>query len=125
MAFMDWFKGKQIPKQWHTITSKEDVNRIMTQSNEQTVAIFKHSTRCGISHSVLNHLIESLEQADEQLEISYLDLIKYREVSDYIRDQLEVAHQSPQLIIIRDNKAIYHSSHHAIRLENILSEINI
>ena len=53
--------------------------------------------------------------------IYYLDLIKYREVSNYIADTLKVYHQSPQLILIENGTVVYNCSHSAIRVSEIAS----
>ena len=41
---------KQLP--WKALTSIEQLDAIVTDSKTRPVAIFKHSTRCGISRMV-------------------------------------------------------------------------
>lgn len=125
MAFLDWFNGASVPDDWVTIQTEEVLEDIVETSHSDWVAIFKHSTRCGISHSVLNHLIESLEKAESPIQFYYLDLIRYRNISNAISHRLDVAHQSPQLILLKDGEVKYHASHHAIQLPNVLQKINV
>lgn len=125
MAFLDWFKGTSLPDSWYKIESQKDLENAIQNSYSHFVAIFKHSTRCGISHSVLNHLIESLEEEDCIIQFYYLDLIQFRDLSNAISQDLGVAHQSPQLIVLKDGEVQHHASHHAIQLPNVLQKINV
>jgi bacillithiol system protein YtxJ len=43
-----------------------------------------------------------------------LDLLSYRAISNAIAQQLEVTHQSPQLLVIKNGKAVAHASHEQI-----------
>ena len=49
----------------------------------------------------------------------YLDLIAYRDISNAIVQEFGVFHESPQVILIKDGKAIYDSSHMSISAEAI------
>ena len=53
----------------------------------------------------------------------FLDLIRYREISDMIEEKYNVVHQSPQVLIIHNDKCIYHQSHMGIDFEGI-KELN-
>jgi bacillithiol system protein YtxJ len=41
----------------------------------------------------------------------YLHLLSYRTISNAIAQQLEITHQSPQLLVIKNGKAIAHAAH--------------
>jgi bacillithiol system protein YtxJ len=53
----------------------------------------------------------------------YLDLLNHRDISNEIAGSLDVEHQSPQLILIRDGRCIYSETHHAIRLDEALDAL--
>jgi bacillithiol system protein YtxJ len=57
-------------------------------------------------------------EADE-IEAYYLDLIAYREVSNYIASEFGVDHQSPQALLIKDGKCTYNASHLNIRVADL------
>jgi bacillithiol system protein YtxJ len=80
------------------------------------VAIFKHSTRCSISSMALNRL----EKADSTIPAYFLDLLSFRGISNEISARYQVEHESPQLIIIKYKKAVFHTSHHMIRAEQLM-----
>jgi bacillithiol system protein YtxJ len=58
-------------------------------------------------------------ECGEEVEIYYLDLIAFRNVSNYIAVKSGVIHESPQLIIFKDGKVIADASHIAVRGEMV------
>ncbi len=83
---------------------------------EKGIAIFKHSTRCSISSMAKNRL----DKVQANIPAYYLDLIQFRNVSNEIARRYNVEHESPQLIIIKDGKAIDHSSHNMVMPDQLL-----
>lgn len=108
---------------WKHITTTNDVDAIFEKSDTKPQILFKDSTHCGISA----HAKSKLEAGDALLasaaDFNYLDLIRYRSISNYIADKLNVLHQSPQIIILKDRKVAYKASHHAIEPEKIAAAI--
>ena len=97
-----------------SIQSKADLEGLLEKSFIRSQLIFKHSTRCSISRYVLSDFIAHYTFSSEELESHYLDLLNYREISNQIADQLEVTHQSPQILLIKNGKAVVHASHEYI-----------
>jgi len=102
---------KQLP--WKLLTTEEQLPKIETLSNTKTQLIFKHSTRCGISRMVLNQFTEVYD-LDLDIDLYYLDLLSYRNVSNEVGYRFQVMHQSPQLLIIKNGVMVAHASHGAI-----------
>lgn len=92
---------------------------IQTQSYEKPVVLFKHSTRCSISSMALNRLEMDWDMDPEQVVPVYLDLIAYRAISDKIAADLNVRHQSPQVLLVKNGQCIYNASHNEIDVEGI------
>jgi len=108
---------------WNKLEDKETLNKIIKESNERPILIFKHSTRCSISSMALNRLERSWNQDDlGDLKPYYLDLIAHREVSNAIAEDLGVYHQSPQVIILKNGSPVYDNSHMGIDY-NALKEV--
>lgn len=107
-------------KNWKNITSEEDVLKIMDASEHKTQIIFKDSHSCGISAYAKERLADGSSLLEEKSEFNYLDLLHYRTVSNFISTKLEITHQSPQIIVIKDKKVVYRDSHHSIQTEKIL-----
>ncbi len=112
---------KAIP--WIPLTSVSQLNDIQEKSKTKTQIIFKHSTTCGISRMVMNMFKSSYDLTEEQADLYYLDLHAYREVSNETGYTFQVIHQSPQLLVIRDNATIAHASHGAISEVDLLEYV--
>ena len=98
---------------WIPLTNLGQLNEIMMLSEVNPVLIFKHSTRCSVSRMALKQFENEFDLAEE-VDTYFLDLLEYRDVSNEIASRFQVEHQSPQLILIKDGKAIYDVSHSAI-----------
>ena len=86
--------------------------------------IFKHSTRCSISQFVFNEFMSTYSFSEQDFGAWYLDLLSYRAVSNAIAQQLEVIHQSPQLLVIKNGKAVAHASHEQVNSLQLSSFLN-
>ncbi|SNR37324.1 bacillithiol system redox-active protein YtxJ [Flavobacterium sp. ov086] len=95
---------------WIELTDIAQLMEIEAISNAKPVVIFKHSTRCSISRMALKQF-EREYDLNETVDAYFLDLIANREVSNEIANKFSVYHESPQLILIKNGKAIYDVSH--------------
>jgi len=59
----------------------------------------------------------------DQVDIYYLDLIAFRSVSNKIAELLGVVHESPQLILLKEGNAVYHTSHNDISVEGLAEKM--
>lgn len=103
---------------WNELTDLGQLNEIIALSNEKPVAIFKHSTRCSVSRMALKQFENEFNSSDKVTSY-FLDLIEYRAISNEIANRFGVTHQSPQLILIKEGKAIYNVSHSDIDAEEL------
>jgi len=105
---------------WHDLTSEADLMAAIERSKTTTVGIFKHSTRCHISKMAKQFLEGDWEEQNTNLpEMYYLDLLNFRSISNEIAVKFDVQHQSPQVLLIKEGKVIYHDSHDGILVEEI------
>ncbi len=117
MGFFDKFKSNKEPKAafpWIPITDISELDAIKEASKTKPQAIFKHSTRCGISSMVIRKFESTANFTVDEVDAYYLDLLNYRPISMAIQDKFGVMHQSPQLIILKNGKVVHHASHHDI-----------
>jgi bacillithiol system protein YtxJ len=77
-------------------------------------AVFKHSTRCSVSNMAKNRLERNWAFPQESLQVYYLDVLSYRLLSDHIAENTGIKHESPQIIVWKEGKVVYHASHSAI-----------
>lgn len=125
MSFFDKiFGGKENNPErksfWKKIESEEDLAQAIERSYQHKIAIFKHSTRCFISKTVLKNFEREIDNLDHELDLYYLDLLEHRVISNKISKDLEIRHESPQLIIIEDGKVINSASHEDISISQIV-----
>ncbi|RMG66584.1 MAG: bacillithiol system redox-active protein YtxJ [Bacteroidetes bacterium] len=104
---------------WHDLVSLDQLDELVARSHTRPVAIFKHSTRCGISAMAKFQLEHHWDLHPEEVDMYYLDLLTYRPVSNEIAERFGVWHQSPQLIVLRQGEVAYHTSHSAISVRNL------
>lgn len=88
----------------------EEWNDVVEQSKEETVFVLKHSTTCPISTSAYSRF----EAFETDIPKFFLKVRESRPVSNEIESALGVVHQSPQLFIIKDGKALWNASHTVI-----------
>ena len=56
-------------------------------------------------------------------DIYFIDLIANRDVSNTLSELANVQHQSPQVMLIKNGKAVYNASHSAIDAEEIKTNL--
>lgn len=101
---------------WEDLTTIEDLDRAEKESFEKKVVLFKHSTRCFISKTVLRNFERQMSDDKKDVKFYFLDLIKHRDISNEIENRFGVTHQSPQLLVLENGKAIKNASHQSIDL---------
>jgi bacillithiol system protein YtxJ len=107
---------------WNELTDLGQLSEIIEISNEKPVAIFKHSTRCSVSRMALKQFENEFNSSDKVTPY-FLDLIAHRDISNEIATRFGVYHQSPQLILIKEGKAIYNVSHSDINAEELAKKV--
>jgi len=106
---------------WIELTNENQLETIKKISAEQPIVIFKHSTRCSISSMAKNRL--ERETPVENTVFYYLDLLRYRPISNKIAEDFSIAHQSPQILLIRNGECVYEESHNGITMEDIADAV--
>ncbi len=110
--------GSKEPKEektlpWKQLTQVDQLEAINKLSKGKTQVIFKHSTRCGISKMVMNQFVSAFD-VDVNLDLYYLDLLSFRDVSNEVGYKFQVMHQSPQMLVIKNGVVVAHASHGGI-----------
>ena len=112
---------KKMNKIWSNLTEESQIAEIIALSNSIPIYIFKHSTTCGISAQAKENVEISFKNTDKPFLLYYLDLLKYRSISNEVASKLNVHHQSPQLILVHNGEVAFTTSHHKIKT-NILED---
>jgi len=91
----------------------EKLEALINQSNDKPVVLFKHSTTCPISTNVYH------EVAEFEGDVNLVIVQKARAISNEIAAKTGVRHESPQAIVLKNGKAVYHASHYDITADDL------
>jgi len=86
------------------IDNNATLENLLTDSTRKPVILFKHSNACSISARAYREM-EKVEG------VNILEVQSAREVSHEIANRTGVRHETPQVIILRDGKAVWNASH--------------
>ena len=106
---------------WIDLNNLQQLADIKELSKTRPQVIFKHSTRCSISSMVKSRLDRNIQPEDS--DFYFLDLIRYRSISDKIAEDFAVNHESPQVLLIRNTECVYEESHSGIDMDEIAEQI--
>ncbi len=94
------------------LASEKEWGELLEKSTEKLVLLFKHSTSCPVSAEAYQEFRSFVEKhTSDPYEYGLVKVIESRPVSNKIAEELDVKHQSPQLIVIKDNAVRWHDSH--------------
>jgi len=108
---------------WILLTEEPQLELIREQSNKQPVVIFKHSTICAASSMAKKRL--ERDAPPENTLFYFLDLIRYRSVSNKVAEDFQVHHESPQVLVIKNGECVYEDSHNGISMPDIKMELGV
>ena len=87
--------------------------------NTNYVVIFKHSPRCIISRIVFDRFEKDYKKIAENLEFALVDVISQKKISAQISEIFNITHESPQLILIKNNNVLLSLSHDNILFSSV------
>src|SRR5258708_1228598 len=87
------------------------LHELLEQSKEKPVVIFKHSTTCAISAGAYEQM------AKLKGEVALIDVQSARDISREIATSTGGGHESAEVIILRNAKPVWHTSHWDITRE--------
>jgi bacillithiol system protein YtxJ len=93
--------------------SEEDFHRLLEDSRSKPVFLFKHSTACPTSKGA-RMKYETLSEEDQRAEYWLVLVRENKALARQIAEESGVEHQSPQVILFRDGRAIWNCAHYAI-----------
>ena len=87
------------------IDDRTALESLMSDSKQKPVIVFKHSNACSISARAYREM-EKMEA-----DVNILVVQSAREVSRELANLTGVRHETPQVIVLRDGKAVWNASH--------------
>jgi bacillithiol system protein YtxJ len=109
---------------WIPLIESSQISEMIKQSSIKPALIFKHSTRCGVSRMALKGFEKEFDIDKSLIDLYFLDLLKFRSLSNEISEKLNVTHQSPQIILVKNSEVVYHDSHYSISVNKVKGSLN-
>jgi monothiol bacilliredoxin len=91
------------------IDDRKSLEDVISNSTSQPVVIFKHSNSCPISSMAYREM----EQFDGQ--VNLVEVQAARDISRELADITGVRHETPQVIVLRNGKAVWNASHFDVK----------
>lgn len=100
-----------------SITEMSSFDDMANRSKERPVVIFKHSLTCPISSAAYSQM------AEFPGEVALIEVQRARELSREIENRLGIAHQSPQVIVLRNGRVVWNASHFEITADAVTEAV--
>ncbi|HKG22829.1 MAG TPA: bacillithiol system redox-active protein YtxJ [Blastocatellia bacterium] len=96
------------------LTNMAELEEAIKESKERPVLFFKHSTTCPISARAYREFRNHLEEADSRVSYRIVTVQVARPVSNEIAQRLQVQHETPQAILVKEGREVWNASHFSI-----------
>ena len=100
-------------KKFFRIDDRATLDNLISDSKQKTVLVFKHSNACSISARAYREM-EKVEDPVNLLEVQAVP-----ELSREIAKLTGVRHETPQVILLRDGKAVWNASHFDVSADSV------
>ncbi len=110
----------KIVKDIKTIT---EFNLILEESFKNPVVLCKFSPICPISSEAENQFYEYLKSDPQGISFYKIDVVYCRETSRSLATVIGIKHESPQALLFKNGKCIWHESHYHLTKEKFLEKI--
>jgi bacillithiol system protein YtxJ len=99
------------------IEDRTTLESLLADSNQKPVIVFKHSNACSISARAYREL-EKIEAP-----VNILEVQSAREISRELANLTGVRHETPQVIVLRDGKAVWNASHFDVTASDVTKAV--
>jgi bacillithiol system protein YtxJ len=118
-----FFSKSKSNYRWEYLRNVTDFENLLSASEEKPLVIFKHSTRCPISSMALDRFNDAVSDIANLANVVMIDVIDDRPISLHVANALQITHQSPQVLVVSKQKAVYDNSHNGIQGKNVLDQL--
>src|SRR5262245_38485624 len=101
----------------------EDLDRLLAQTADRPLLLFKHSLTCGTSAEALDELIDLLNEDQLDARYAIVTVQSHRALSNAIAARLGIRHETPQALLIHKGRVIWSASHFRVTASAVQSAI--
>jgi bacillithiol system protein YtxJ len=98
------------------IDDRAALENLITDSKQKPVIVFKHSNACSIS----SRAYREMEKLDG---VNILEVQSAREISRELANLTGIRHETPQVIVLRDGKAVWNASHFDVTAADVMKAV--
>jgi bacillithiol system protein YtxJ len=98
---------------FQTIVETGALDSLLDNSRQRPVVVFKHSLACPISAAAYREM----QKLDG--EVVLVEVQNARQVSRELADRTGIRHESPQVIVFRNGKAVWNASHYDVKAQAV------
>ena len=84
--------------------------------------IYKHSPICSLSSFALPE-VHRFESSRPEVPVFMVDVIKQRKLSQRIEGDLDLRHESPQVIVLNEGSVAWHASHRGVSADKLFEAV--
>ena len=95
------------------IANVASLDEFLADSNGSAAVLFKHSNTCGVSSRAY------AEMSKMRHPVGLVTVQQARAVSDEIEKRWQVAHETPQVLIVRAGKVVWDASHFSVKAGDV------
>lgn len=106
---------------WNKLETLPDWEAAKEMSAKKSVLIVKHSMTCPISTKAFFRIEKGIKQKVLSCPVYVVIVQTARNISQQIEKDLDVEHESPQVIVMKEEKPVYDTSHLDIDAQTIVS----
>ena len=99
----------------HFLTTPEQVDAFL--KDNRTAAIFKAGT-CHKTNETFQH-VQALLEPREDLPLGIIRVVEARKASNRVAEMTGIQHESPQIVLFKDGKAVYDRDNWDITAESL------
>ena len=92
------------------------LENLLTDSTRKPVIVFKHSNACSIS-------ARAYREMQKLADVNILEVQSARAVSNEVANLTGIRHETPQVIIFRDGKAVWNASHFDVVAADVMKAV--
>lgn len=101
-----------------SIEDKSALDRFLADADGEAVVILKHSNTCGVSRRAYGEM-SSFEGI-----VGLIIVQDARDVSNEIERRTGVPHETPQVLILRNDEVVFNASHFQVKAETVKHQLN-
>jgi bacillithiol system protein YtxJ len=91
---------------------------------DKPVLVYKHSSRCELCEVMLMRIEQDWDFSAEELDAYFVDVIAEKTLSQRIAEYFLVAHESPQILLIKRGHCVYEADHLEIDLHELREQLD-